>query len=131
MRNLIVLIALTAGISSFARSPMPFQIHVWQCSAVNSGIDHGASIAVVQDSLKGLIATVTTQSIIGPRKLGEFKVDEVKPTVNRGNWAYLDSGTLGRFSLTITPAGTGKFRAVGKGGQNASGAVRCFRTRSL
>ncbi len=132
MRSLFVLLAVTVGIHSFAAEKFVPKIHVWACSDVNKGIDHGFSVAIDSVGKKGLVATVSMQSIMGPQQVGTWKVLEANPTVNRGNWTYLDTATKGsKFSLSINPAGSARFSAVDKRGNPRSGALRCFRARGL
>lgn len=133
MRAFVALLVLGVGINSFASGRVPeSKIHVWACSDVKGGIDHGFSVAVDNVVRKGLVASVSMQSIIGPQAVGSWKVVEANPTVARGNWVYLDSATKGgNFRLTINPAGAGKFSAKDKQGNPRSGALHCFRTRGL
>lgn len=131
MRTLIAALALTVGINSFAVSPKPgLRIHIWHCSSVAAGPDHGTSIHIDHIAAGGTQATVSTQSIMGPQKLGQYQV--TSPLASRGNTVYRDIQTQGSlFTLSINPSGAGTFRAVGNRGQGARGAVRCFRTRGL
>lgn len=137
MRTLFVLLAMSVGIVSFAANgrpnpPMGFKIHVWSCSDVNGGIDHGFHVGIDNDSRKGLVATVSMQSIMGPQSIGNYQVSEVRPTIGRGQWAYLDKASYGRnFTVSISAVGHGRFHAVDARGNTRRGVLRCFRTRGL
>lgn len=131
MRALVGLMAVSFGSNLFA-APASGRIHIWECNDVNRGIDSGYTVGVLQDSAKGTVATISMQSFVGPQALGEYSVSVAKPTVARGNFVYLDKATLGRkFTLTITPAGQGRFRGLDTRGNPHGAKLRCFRTRGL
>ncbi len=134
MRALFVLLAFVVGMNGFAatKAAPGYRIHIWACSSVVKGSDHGYSVSVDNVYGQGVVVKVSTQSIVGPQVLGQWVVSESGSVPARPYYEYLDQTTAGKsLKLTITDTGKGKFIAIPKKGGRHAGQLTCYRTRSL
>jgi hypothetical protein len=128
----IVFSALTLAFATISPSSVVAGpvLHVVHCNSVHSGPDHGLSLNIIRDiSLRDTIATLTSQSIAGPRPVASFsgvRVFDRRPV--DGLVTYKARG----FLLSV-PARGGvsrlTFRTEGSNAHDVHAQMNCFFTR--